>query len=212
MQLALVKQALSDQVGGKKFELFEVINGLIKIIYNKKYSVLEIGCSSGYHNEVFKIAGLDLEYEGCDYSKEFIKLAKKMYPKIKFKICDARKLTYGNKSFDIALLDGVLLHIKNWKNALSEACRVSKKYLLIHRQPILHSNKTIYLLKKGYGIKMFEVQINEEELVNELRKNAFAVIAVKSYDPTLVKGLKEPAYIKSYLTERVTTKLSPNPK
>jgi len=61
-----------------------LINLLKKFDTNGK-NLLEIGCSNGYYSEVLKKAGFNINYEGCDYSEKFIKLAKKRYPTINFK-------------------------------------------------------------------------------------------------------------------------------
>ena len=211
-QLVLVEKALEDFSSGKKFEAFDIAVNLLRKIPTSQKKILEIGCSSGYYNQVFDIAGLNLKYEGCDYSAEFIKLAREIYPNVKFKVCNAKKLDYKERNFDITMLGGVLLHIKNWQEAIKEAARVSKRYIFIHRSPIVHLEKTLFLLKKAYGVKMFEVILSEGELLDELRKNDFGVIAVKTYNPTDLKFTSDRVYMKSYLAERVTTKLSPKPK
>lgn len=198
-QLLLVDKAISDFKSGNGFELFDV---LVRLIRNKiplGSSILEIGCSSGYHNEVFDIAGLQLKYQGCDYSNEFIKMAKNKYSNINFKVCDAQKLNYKDKEFETTMLGGVLLHVKNWKKAIKEACRVSNKYLLIHRNPTLHIDKTTFMLKNGYGLKMFEIFFNESELFEEIYKNGFLIASVSVYGKSEIEGFDEPIFIKSYL-------------
>lgn len=178
---------------------FSVAVDLIKKIKLKNPSILEIGCSSGYYNEVFKLSGLEVQYEGCDYSEEFIKLAKNLYPKINFKVSDALNLDYADKSFDVVFSSSVILHIKDYKQAIKEAIRVSKNYIIFHRSPIIHLNNTIYTIKKGYGIDMMEVFLNEEEFIDILNNNGVKILSINTHGQFSVDGLNEPVFMKSYL-------------
>lgn len=178
---------------------FSVAVDFIKKTKLESPSILEIGCSSGYYNEVFKFAGLKVKYEGCDYSEEFIKLAKNLYPKVNFKVSDALNLSYADKSFDISFSSSVILHIKDYKQAIKEAIRVSKNYIIFHRSPIIHLNNTIYTIKKGYGIDMMEVILNEEEFINIINDNGAEILAINTHGQFPVDGLDEPVFMKSYL-------------
>jgi len=165
--------------------------------------LLDIGCSSGYYYEIFQRAGLALQYEGCDYSKHFISLAKQRYPDARFKICSAEKLVYPDNSFDIVLHSSCLQYIPNYALAVKEAARVSRRFVIMHRLPILHRQDTTFLLKKGYGVEMLEIWFNEEKLIKAFSDNNLAVRAVKTIGSEIVQGLNEPMFMKGYLCEKV---------
>lgn len=199
-QVELVRKQLVDFT---KVAPMRAIVDLMKKIKIKNPSVLEIGCSTGHYSEVFKKAGLKVEYEGCDYSPTFIKLAKKTYPKIKFKATDACKLDYKNKQFDIVISGCCILHIIDYKKAIAEAARVAKNFVIFHRTPVIHLNKTVFTKKIGYNIEMIEILFNEKELKDLFYKNDLIVQNINSYANFSIKGLSEPVYMKSYLCKKV---------
>lgn len=176
---------------------------ILKKIEPDEKKLLEIGCSSGYYSEVFKRAGFNLNYEGCDYSEAFIELAKKLYPNNNFKACDATALQYDDEQFDIVISGCCILHIIDYKKAIAEAVRVSNKYVIFHRTPMLHNNKTTFLTKVGYGVEMLEIFFNEEELMDLFNKNNLAIKSINTHAQLNVDGINEPVFMKSYLCEKI---------
>lgn|SRR3990167_2919915 len=71
------------------------------------------------------------KYKGTDYSYAMVDIAKEMFPYGNFEVQDARKLTEGSSTWDCVLLMHVLDHLDDYKAAIREATRVSKKYVLI---------------------------------------------------------------------------------
>ena len=176
---------------------------LLKKIKLDEKKLLEIGCSSGYYSEVFKRAELNIKYEGCDYSESFVSLAKKSYPNINFKVCDATSLKYNNEQFDIVISGCCILHIIDYQKAIAEAVRVSSKYVIFHRTPTLHNNKTTYLTKTGYGVEMLEIFFNENELIDLFNKNNLTIKHINTHAQLNVDGINEPILMKSYLCEKI---------
>lgn len=203
-QWVIVKEELKQfKKTGIGTRAYQAAIDMIKTSGLKSPSVLEVGCSSGYYSEVFKIAGLSIKYTGCDYSNSFIEMAKEKYPSTKFIVSDATKLSFESRSFDIVLLGGVLVHIKDWEKAIKEATRVSKGTIILHRMPIINIASTHFYRKKGYGIDVMEIAFNEEELFNVLRNMGLGVIGVKSYDLRLTKDLDEEVRDKTYLVQKM---------
>ena len=199
----------NDQIPARQLKVTEkqwpqlektpAIADLIEMIRRTKLinpKLLEIGCSTGYHQEAFRRAGLKVVYEGCDYSAVFIDLAKQLHPKVKFKVSDALKLDYASKAFDIVISGCCLLHIINFKKAVSETARTAKKYVIFHRTPVIHERETTYTKKTGYGVEMVEILFNEDEL---FRENGMAIIGIKTHGRFEVPGLGEPVFMKNYL-------------
>ncbi|MCK4386480.1 MAG: class I SAM-dependent methyltransferase [Candidatus Pacebacteria bacterium] len=176
---------------------------LIKKTNLKTPNLLEIGCSTGYFSEIFKRTGIKGKYEGCDYSKEFIKIAKQKYSNIPFTINDATKLNYENKKFDIVISGCCLLHIINYQKAISEAVRVSKEFVIFYRTPILHLKKTIFTKKIGYDLEMLEILFNENELIDLFLKNGLLIQSVKTHSRSFIKEINEPVFVKSYLCKKI---------
>lgn len=169
---------------------------------DKKKDVLEIGCSTGYYSEIFKRAGLNVKYQGCDYSEEFIKQARIKYPETPFKLTDATDLDYGDAEFDIVISGCCILHIIDYNKAISETARVTKEWAIFHRTPIVHLKETSYFKKIGYNLEMLEIIFNEEGLIKQFYKNNLLVHQIVTLQIQTVKDLSEPVFIKSYLCKK----------
>lgn len=167
-------------------------------------TVLEIGCSTGYYSEFFRKAGLNLFYEGCDYSEAFIKTAREKYQNIKFKVEDATKLNYKNNSFDIAISGCCILHIVDYERAISETARVAKGFAIFSRTSVIHSEETSFFEKIGYEVPMVEIVFNEEELVKLFNKYGLSVVAINTNHQYELPDLHEPCFIKSYLCRKIS--------
>ncbi len=204
-QLEIVKQELAAiKTSGNMPAHMRTLVDEIRQLALVKPSILEIGCSSGYYSEVFKLAGLAVQYTGCDYSESFIALAKQRYPHLPFMVCDGTKLPYDNNSFDIAISGCCILHIINYEAAIAETARVAKKYAIFHRTPVLHQRATTYTHKQGYGVDMIEILFNESELMDLFKQYGLAVVAI--HTPALnvkLVELKEPAYTKNYVCMKI---------
>lgn len=177
---------------------------ILKKIPLKNPRLLEVGCSTGYYNEVFKKAGIRVKYEGCDYSPAFITKARTIYPMIKFKVCDAAQLTYKDQEFAIVFSAGCLLHMVAYKKAIKEAARVGSHYVIFHRTPVVHLTDTLFTKKIGYGLPMLEVVFNEEQLVDLFYKNALGILAINTHSQFPVPGLSEPVFMKTYLCQKLS--------
>jgi ubiquinone/menaquinone biosynthesis C-methylase UbiE len=179
-----------------------LVNSIKKLDPNGK-SILEIGCSTGYFSKIFKKANLNLYYEGCDYSKTFIGVAKKEHKDHTFKTCDATSLDYKNKEFDIVLSGCCLLHIIDYEKAIEESSRVSRDYVIFHKTPVLENNQTIYTEKTGYGKQMLEIIFSEKELIELFSKQGLKLIDKTTHGSFSIPNLNEPVLIKEYICKKI---------
>jgi hypothetical protein len=103
-------------------------------------------------------------------------------------------------SFDIVISGCCLLHIANFEEAIKESARVSSRYVLFHRTPVLHMAPTTFFRKLAYGIQTIEIHFNEEELLSLFRKHGLSVIAISTLDISWKAG---DAYAtKEYICEK----------
>ena len=110
----------------------------IKETFNKiekGLTVLDIGCTTGYYFEVLNhYFPNQFSYEGCDYNKHSIDLAKHYYPDVNFFFGDLTNLeNIKDNAYDITFLSGVIEHIPKYEQAIKELCRITKKYIILHR-------------------------------------------------------------------------------
>lgn len=195
--LSLTKAWLSKSIPEKQMKIVgpllrkknvpDVAKPVIKIIKSLKktnLNILDIGCSGGYYYDFLKFAGLKhFRYQGCDISPEFIKLAKKLHPKLKFNLGDITKLPYKSGEFSFVFASAVLYYAQSYKKAIEELARVSSKYILLHRVAVFdNKQKTIHLSKKIYGVKMREMVFDWTELKSVFSKNSLVVKKLITYD------------------------------
>lgn len=97
-------------------------------------SLLDVGCGTGPIFELI-INGPQWDnihkYKGVDYSWRMIETAKELFPHGNFEVQDARKLKEEDNSWECVLLMHCLDHLDDYKAAIKEAVRVSKKYICI---------------------------------------------------------------------------------
>ncbi len=179
-QRKVVNSELKQMYSGKIIPVYSVLSDAIKITGNAHDQVVEVGCASGYYSEVLThLLGHQIKYIGIDYSIALLKLARFYYPNQNFVIGDASLLPLGSKTVDILISGCVLLHMPNYRQAIFESARVSRKWVIFHRTPINYGQTEFYT-KNAYGIKCLEIIFGEEELLNLFKVNGLSVF--KSYE------------------------------
>jgi SAM-dependent methyltransferase len=155
----------------RRGEIFEPFAALIRclrrlpVVMNQSaVTMLDVGAASGFYGEVIKQAGFQFHYTALDFSPAFKELAAQIYPGLKFIIADARGIPSLDAQFDIVLSSAVMMHCVEYELAFSEAVRVSKRYVLLHRTPVLTTRPTSYFVKDAYGVPCIEIHFGESEL------------------------------------------------
>ena len=134
--------------------------------------VLEIGMN--YGRELKKLEGKALLY-GVDSNERMVELAKQ-YVKGKFEQADASNLPYKNSTFDFVYTDGLLSHLPPEKvyDAVAEAVRVSKKYILfIEYCGTRQSKNNVYNCKKFTWVHDYDRLISTVNVFAKYNKNVF---------------------------------------
>lgn len=112
-------------------QFFSIIKRIIDIL-EPSDKLLEVGCGAGASSR--RILGMlnGQEFEVSDYDKRLVKkLIKTGFP-IKVTRESVLELTHrSDDSFDCVFVLEVLEHIEDYRRALSELFRVSKKYVVI---------------------------------------------------------------------------------
>ncbi len=99
------------------------------------WKVIDVGAGTGRFTIAFLERGA--EVTACDASEEMLKVlqSKTTNPGLQTKTTDAQSLPYQNKSFDCAVSFRMLMHVVDWKKALSELCRVSQDWVIFDFPP-----------------------------------------------------------------------------
>lgn len=203
-QRAIVDAELKAYRTGAEVVVFDVlVAGLQRLPLQKGFTLLEIGCSSGYYSEVLALRGLQTRYRGCDYSPAFIELAHDCYPQIPFDVMDATHLGYENGQFEVVVSGCCLLHILDYSAAIAEAARVAENYVIFHRTPVLHQGTTRHYTKEAYGVKTIEVHFNEQELVRLFAAHNLLVIDIATLSAEWRDG--DAFAIKTYICRKISS-------
>jgi SAM-dependent methyltransferase len=157
-QRQLVDRQLADFRRGAPVDVFDVMVKALRQLPESAdgMSLLEVGCSSGYYAEVLEIAGMNIAYAGCDFSNAFIAMARQKNPTLRFDVEDATALSFKDDAFDIVVSGCCLLHIPEYERAVAQAARVSRRYAIFHRTPVVMGQPERRFRKLAYGVEMVE--------------------------------------------------------
>lgn len=153
---------------------------VLEIIKDKDAdSLLDVGCGTGPIYSLMKIKNFKIPYKGVDYSKRFIKFARKAFPEASFQAQDARKLKEEDGSWDILLYYHALDHIGDWQKAIEEAYRVCLRYTIIvlwrkFAGVIVRTNATPFYKVHNYKDTWLH-EFGKELLEGEFRKAGFLI-------------------------------------
>jgi SAM-dependent methyltransferase len=197
------EQLAAFRAGGSNLT-YEAFVGLLvhNISHLEGKTLLEIGCSSGYHAEVLRLRNVNVSYRGCDYSPAFVQLAQQLYPLLPFDIENAVALTYASETFDIVVSGCCLLHIPQYEKAIAEAARVSKEFVMFHRTPVLHLTGTRAYTKEAYGTEMLEIHFHEQQLIRLFAASGLSIVDVNTQLSVSEPDSDERCFYKTYLCQK----------
>ena len=172
LQRILVNYQLMHMKIGNSPPIFETIKHIFSQV-EKDSSILDIGCTSGYYYEILNFYFPDeFKYHGCDYNESSVKLAKKYYPKVQFTKEDITKLSFDKNSYDICFISGVFEHVPLYEQAISDVCRVSNKYIILHRI-FLTDKKTFCKKGSQYFVSVIRNTYNKKTFFKLFEKHGF---------------------------------------
>jgi len=150
----------------------------IHAVEKKSLTLLDVGCGVGLYCAVTKTAKFVVCYDGVDFNEYMITRALELFPQSVFMPGDATNLhVIGSGSYNVVLAGAVLEHIPEWKLALSEICRVSGRWLILHRTLLtIRNGKTRTEQQTAYDQPVWRVYINRHELEKELEKFDFRIV------------------------------------
>ncbi len=102
-------------------------------LMNKKgiASFLDVGCGTAPLYELNQENEFSMAYKGTDYSPAMIEIAKKLFPEADFDVQDARNMDEEDNSWSAVVMMHVLDHLDNYQDAIKEAARVARNYVII---------------------------------------------------------------------------------
>lgn len=145
------------------------------------WKVMDLGAGTGRFTIPFLASGA--EVAACDASQQMLEVLqnKTKDPKLRIFVADAHELQFGDQTFDCSFSFRMLLHVIDWKKALSELCRVSRDWVVfdfpprhgfLFFAPWWHRVHRIFS-KNVQQYRTFRLQ----EIMDELLKNGFDVVS-----------------------------------
>ncbi len=159
----------------------KIFSSVIEATHNR---VLDIGAGTG--KLCIPLSSQSREVIALDLSKEMIKIAKMNAEiedvRIMTVVCDAEQLCFDDKTFDCVVSSRLLMHLPDWRNGISEMCRVSKFLLIIDFPPFSSFAVIDSFFKK---LKKFFISSTQtyktffiRGVIDELQKNQFQVVTI----------------------------------
>jgi ubiquinone/menaquinone biosynthesis C-methylase UbiE len=122
---------------------FALVNNPIRAFIQKKHEIrilrritpitnigmaLEIGCGNGYGTKLIKKHFGPERIEAIDLDEKMIEIARRRNrdSSIRYYVMDASALSFADRTFDVIFDFGIIHHIPNWKDCISEMYRVLK--------------------------------------------------------------------------------------
>lgn len=181
--------------------LGEAMNWLKVHSGSEAVTLLDAGCASAYYYEIIQYYAPDwVEYTGLDYSSAMLDLAREKYPGIMTIKRDLRCTGLDDRSFDIILSGAVLMHVRDWREALAELTRMADKWLILHRTWVfVDGTPTTMRVGDAYGHPAWYIRFDEKELLELNRQAGFTPI----FECLSGEGSEGPGRsIKTYVFER----------
>jgi len=141
-------------------------------------TVLDAGCASGYYSEVLAhLVPTPMKYCGSDFNPAMLDLAREKYPGVPLARMDIRSLGWRDGAFDVVLSGAVIVHVKEWRDAVAELARVARKWLVMHRTLVCFERQSFISVQRAYNVEVYRVHVQEAELVSLLQGFGFNLVA-----------------------------------
>lgn len=180
IQLGNLRNGIVDPV-------FSALIQSLEKIPEGELSILDAACASGYYSEVIQRAKPEATYTGSDYSAAMIAEARRRYPDRTFLVENACQMSLADRGFDCVMLSGAIEHIPEYAKAISEICRVARRYVVLHRVPMILAKKARLTLSTQYQVETPRIFLPHGEIVARMAENGFML---RDERPVYKSGLR----------------------
>ena len=198
------EKLLADVRAGNPRIDFQVAAEAIKATGKENPRIIEVGCASGYYSEALSLLlARQIRYVGIDFSPAMVSLARAKYAEAEFVAGDACHLPLRNECCDILLNGTAIMHIADYREAISESVRTSREWCIFHTVPLVARRETTLMHKLAYGQRVVEVVFNQTEFESMLSESGLVIHRTFESIPYDVSEiLNEPSWTVTYLCRK----------
>ena len=183
----IVDIQLDNLRNGKIDPVFSALIQSLARIPESEFSILDAACASGYYSEVIELAKAGATYTGSDYSTAMIAEARRRYPDRAFLVENSCEMSLADDAFDCVMLSGAIEHIPEYGKAITEICRVARRWVILHRVPMILARKARMTLSTQYQVETPRIFLPHGEIVARMAENGFAL---RDERPVYKSGLR----------------------
>ncbi len=163
-------------------------------------SVLDWGGSLGHYYLIGKAVLPDVS---IDYHvKEvplMVKAGKQLNPEVHW-YDDERCL---ERNYDLIMINGSLLYMKDWVDVLNRIARSVKEYLFLFRLPVVQRSPSFLSIERLYNSQMLHQQLNQTELMKAVKETGLTLIREFVVgEPPYIKKAPEQCEMRGWLLKR----------
>jgi 2-polyprenyl-3-methyl-5-hydroxy-6-metoxy-1,4-benzoquinol methylase len=143
-------------------------------------SILDVGCGPGFKSSYFAEKGFKVT--GFDFSEEFIKIARREFPAVDFRVLDIYDLDTLKETFDCVFAQAVLLHIPREKafgvmELMKRKVKPGGVLSVAVRAPKTDKKEGVLIENDyGYEYQRFFSYFTLEEIQNYFKQLGFEII------------------------------------
>jgi len=147
--------------------------------------VLDVGTGTGKLS--IPLARRSREIISVDSSIEMLTIARnkaeEQATSLRLAVCDVHALSFKDNTFDGVVCSRVLMHLSDWREGLSELCRVTQGVVVLDFPPLLSFAGLDSMFKRSKRLIAKRTQayraFSTRRVMKELKRNNFRIVLLK---------------------------------
>ena len=176
--------ATLERIVNKLSNINDLERVLIRRIIREKNiaSILDCACGPGTELKGYTANGLAIAYTGLDQSEDMLAIARRRNNAGDFRKGNVENLPFNDNSYEAVLLKHVLEHLSDYRTVVSEAVRVSSRYVILNFFHRLLPCETEFFFRHRKGCW--------ENWYSRSGFEAFlSTLPIKRYDKTITRSI-----------------------
>jgi len=107
------------------------------------------------------------------------------------------------REYDLVMLNGSILYLKDWGDALHRIARSVKEYLFLFRLPVVQNSPSFISIERLYNSQMLHQQLNQADLMEAVKETE--LILLREFvvgEPPYIRNAPEQCEMRGWLFKR----------